>query len=147
MTDAKQANQYEAQRPSATHARADAGSQSHQEAPEQQANPPGVELRQRLDQIGNILAKGLDLAEAGASLGVTIISRIGVAAQQKIREGVDAAAAASVAPAQPGTGPAAQAQAYSEAEPPVTEAESWFRHHQPASADARWHRQDLVFGQ
>ena len=126
MTDAKQANQYEAERPSATHAHADAGSQSHQEAPQQQANPPGVELRQRLDQIGNILAKGLDLAEAGASLGVTIISRIGVAAQQKIREGIDAAAAASVAPIQPGTGPAAQAQAYSEAAPPVTEAEPGF---------------------
>ncbi len=122
MTDARQANQNEAERPSATHA-ADAGSQLNHEAPRDQANPPGVELRQRLDQIGNILAKGLDLVEAGASLGVTIVSRIGVAAQQKIREGTDAAAAASVAPAQPGTGPA---QAYSDAEPPASEAEPAF---------------------
>ena len=59
----------------------------------QQANSPGTELRQRLDQVGTILAKGLDLAEAGVSLGVTIISRVGVAAQQKIREGMDAASA------------------------------------------------------
>jgi hypothetical protein len=124
MTDARQANQNEAERPSATHVGADAGSQLNHDAPRDQANPAGVELRQRLDQIGNILAKGLDLVEAGASLGVTIVSRIGVAAQQKIREGTDAAA--GVAPAQPGTGPAAQVQTYSEAEPPATEAEPAF---------------------
>jgi hypothetical protein len=50
-----------------------------------------VELRERLDQVGSILAKGLDLAEAGVSLGVTILNRVTVAAQQKIREGMDAA--------------------------------------------------------
>jgi hypothetical protein len=54
---------------------------------------PGADLRQRIDQMGTILAKGLDLAEAGVSLGVTIISRVGVAAQQKLREGLDATAA------------------------------------------------------
>lgn len=121
MTDARQVNQTEAEHPSPAQARADAGSQSNHEAPREQAAPPGIELRQRLDQIGNILAKGLDLVEAGASLGVTIVSRIGVAAQQKIREGTDAAAAAAAngAPGQPGAGPAAQAQAYSEAAPPA----------------------------
>lgn len=51
----------------------------------------GVELRERLDQMGTILAKGLDLAEAGVSLGATILNRVSVAAQHKIREGLDAA--------------------------------------------------------
>ena len=36
----------------------------------------GVDLRERLDQMGTILAKGLDLAEAGVSLGVTILNRV-----------------------------------------------------------------------
>ena len=123
MTDARQVDQNEAERPPATRAGADAGSQQNHETSRDQANPPGIELRQRLDQIGNILAKGLDLVEAGASLGVTIVSRIGVAAQQKLREGADAAAAAGVAPAQPGT---AAAQPYSETEPPASEAEPAF---------------------
>lgn len=52
---------------------------------------PGVELRERLDQVGTILAKGLDLAEAGVSLGATILNRVNLAAQQKIREGLEAA--------------------------------------------------------
>ena len=64
------------------------------EAPHPAASP-GADLRQRIDQMGTILAKGLDLAEAGVSLGVTIISRVGVAAQQKLREGLDAASAAA----------------------------------------------------
>jgi len=51
----------------------------------------GVELRERLDQVGTILAKGLDLAEAGVSLGATILNRVNLAAQQKIREGLEAA--------------------------------------------------------
>jgi hypothetical protein len=83
------------------------------EKPQQQAYPPGIELRQRLDQVGTILAKGLDLAEAGVSLGVTIIGRVGVAASQKIREGIDAAAAANAAPdagTQTRTQPVAEAE-------------------------------------
>jgi hypothetical protein len=56
------------------------------------AAAPGAELRGRLDQMGTLLAKGLDLAEAGVSLGATILGRVSVAAQQKIREGLDAAA-------------------------------------------------------
>jgi len=58
----------------------------------------GVELRERLDQMGVILAKGLDLAEAGVSLGATILNRVSVAAQQKIREGLDAAGRPQSAP-------------------------------------------------
>jgi hypothetical protein len=51
-----------------------------------------VDLRERIDQMGTILAKGLDLAEAGVSLGVTILNRVSLAAQQKIRDGLDSAA-------------------------------------------------------
>jgi hypothetical protein len=75
----------------------------------------GVELRERLDQVGTILAKGLDLAEAGVSLGATILNRVSLAAQQKIREGLDAAGqpqpappdAAPEEPAEPGEAEAA----------------------------------------
>ena len=63
--------------------------------------PRGAELRQRIDQMGTILAKGLDLAEAGVSLGVTIIGRVGAAAQHTIREGFDATAAPAHAPPPP----------------------------------------------
>ena len=82
--------------------------------PEVPGKPPpsgpgtGVELRERLDQMGTILAKGLDLAEAGVSLGVTILNRVSLAAQQKIREGLDSAAqsqAGAQAAAQPGAQP------------------------------------------
>ena len=68
--------------------------------PEAPGKPPpsgpgaGVDLRERIDQMGTILAKGLDLAEAGVSLGVTILNRVSSAAQQKIREGLDSAAQA-----------------------------------------------------
>lgn len=74
----------------------------------------GAELRERLDQMGTILAKGLDLAEAGVSLGATILNRVTLAAQQKIREGLDAAGqpqppqpAATAEQADPGEGEAA----------------------------------------
>ncbi|MGZ3273620.1 MAG: hypothetical protein ACXWKY_03470 [Caulobacteraceae bacterium] len=89
-------------------------------APEEPPKPPpsssgpagGVELRERLDQMGTILAKGLDLAEAGVSLGATILSRVSVAATQRIREGLEAAA-------QPQEGPPGQPEA-----PPVEAAEA-----------------------
>jgi hypothetical protein len=89
MTQAKQSG--DAKNGSA--AEAPAGAQQTQEKPHEQTNgAPGADLKGRLDQMGTILAKGLDLAEAGVSLGVTILSRVSVAAQQKIREGLDAAA-------------------------------------------------------
>lgn len=81
--------------------------------PEAPAKPPpsgpgaGVDLRERLDQMGTILAKGLDLAEAGVSLGVTILNRVSLVAQQKIREGLDGAAQ-SQSGAQPGAQSGAQ---------------------------------------
>lgn len=55
--------------------------------------------------MGLILAKGLDLAEAGVSLGVTIVNRIGSAAQQQVLERMAAAmqrdAAGAAAPMPP----------------------------------------------
>jgi hypothetical protein len=88
--------------------------------PEPGQPPPGpgagVELRERLDQMGTILAKGLDLAEAGVSLGVTILNRVSLAAQHKIREGLEAAGQPQ-AEAPPGAMPEAPAEP-AEAEPP-----------------------------
>ncbi len=52
----------------------------------QQDDAATADVRGRLDQLGAILAKGLDLAEASVSLGVTIVSRVGAVAQQRIRE-------------------------------------------------------------
>jgi hypothetical protein len=67
-----------------------------------------AELRGRIDQVGAILAKGLDLAEAGLSLGATIVSRVGAVAQEKLLERVAAAAASAAATgvAEPGQAPA-----------------------------------------
>jgi hypothetical protein len=128
MSEPKQASQPmsgdAASRASSANAGADADAQQNQErSRQQQANSSGTELRQRLDQVGTILAKGLDLAEAGVSLGVTIISRVGVAASQKIREGIDAAAAPSVAPAGAGPRQPADAQQFSDAASPAPEPE------------------------
>lgn len=47
--------------------------------------------RGRLDQLGAIVTKGLDLAEASVSLGVTILTRVGSAAQRGLREMTPAA--------------------------------------------------------
>jgi hypothetical protein len=112
MTQAKQSG--DAKNGSA--AEAPAGAQQTQEKLREQTNDaPGADLKGRLDQMGTILAKGLDLAEAGVSLGVTILSRVSVAAQQKIREGLDAAA--QTAEAAQGQAPANEQYAPPPAEP------------------------------
>ena len=81
-----------------------------QEAPSQASSASGgLDLRHRLDQVGAILAKGLDLAEAGVSLGVTIIGRVGAAAQQQLlRERAPGAGAMPTPPAAPQAGEAEQ---------------------------------------
>ncbi len=83
------------------------------------AQPPpaddGLDLKARLDRFGDLLGKGLDLAEAGLSLGLTVASTLGAAAQQKIFEKMmeatvpEPAAPAPVpaAPPPPATGSAA----------------------------------------
>jgi hypothetical protein len=63
--------------------------------PESGTVPPdkaASDLRERLDQVGTILSKGLDLAEAGVSLGVTIVNRIGTIAQKQVLDQMMAAA-------------------------------------------------------
>ena len=54
------------------------------------ADPPPAaaspELKARIDRYGEILAKAFDLAEAGLSLGLTVIGAVGAAAQKKILE-------------------------------------------------------------
>ena len=66
------------------------------------------DIRERLDQVGTILSKGLDLAEAGVSLGVTIVNRIGSIAQKQVLDQMMAAAsqpgAAAPADAMPDRG-------------------------------------------
>ncbi|MGH7070273.1 MAG: hypothetical protein ACREFO_09685, partial [Acetobacteraceae bacterium] len=53
--------------------------------PESAAADP-LELKARLDRFGEILARGLDLAEAGMTLGLTMLGTVGAAAQDKIIE-------------------------------------------------------------
>ncbi len=55
-------------------------------APPPPQDEDGLDLRARLDRFGGLLGKGLDLAEAGLSLGLTVASTLGAAAQQKIFE-------------------------------------------------------------
>jgi hypothetical protein len=98
-------------------------SQGQERPRTKETHSPGTDLRQRLDQVGTILAKGLDLAEAGVSLGVTIISRVGVAAQQKIREGIDAANASGTGSAGPVNGQPSEAEHFSQFGSPVAEPE------------------------
>lgn len=49
-------------------------------------SPDMLALRGRLDRFGDILARGLDLAEAGLNLGLTLATTVGAAAQHKIVE-------------------------------------------------------------
>jgi hypothetical protein len=62
-----------------------------------------LSFKTRLDRIGEIIGRGMDLAEAGMNLGLTIISTVGTAAQQKLAVPPGAAAP----PVQPGAQPAA----------------------------------------
>lgn len=76
---------------------------------------PAGELRGRIDQVGAILAKGLDLAEAGLSLGVTIVSRVGAVTQEKLLDRLMTAGATVAATA--GAGAQAPAPAPPDAAP------------------------------
>ena len=68
-------------------------------------NDEGTDIKARLNRFGDLLGKGLDLAEAGLSLGLTVASTLGAAAQQKIIEKLMEAAAPE--PAEPPPPPAA----------------------------------------
>ncbi len=97
------------------------------EAAEKPAPDPaaGAQIRERLDQVGTILAKGLDLAEAGVSLGATILNRVNLAAQQKIREGLEAAAQGQAAGQAQGAMAGSQPEAAGD-EAPELEAEAGY---------------------
>jgi len=67
-----------------------------------------LDLKARLDRFGELLARGLDLAEAGMSLGLTMLGTIGTAAQTKIIERILTPEAGEVrAPNPPATEPPA----------------------------------------
>jgi hypothetical protein len=91
--------------------------------PQARGGEGGLDLREKVDQMGVILAKGLDLAEAGVSLGVTIVNRIGSAAQQQVLERMAAAmqreATGAAAPSAPPMPEAAEA-------PPQPEAAAFY---------------------
>jgi hypothetical protein len=75
---------------------AEQGNGISHDAPSAPAPPePGSELRERLDRLGDIVARGFDLAEAGMSLGLTLLTTVGAAAQKKILEPVMESALAS----------------------------------------------------
>jgi hypothetical protein len=62
----------------------------------------GAELRARIDRLGDIVARGIDLAEAGMSLGLTLLTTVGAAAQHKI---VEKMAGGMMGDGEPGAGP------------------------------------------
>ncbi|MGH7107459.1 MAG: hypothetical protein ACREF0_09550 [Acetobacteraceae bacterium] len=90
-----------------------------------------LELKARLDRFGEILARGLDLAEAGMTLGLTMLGTVGAAAQNKIIERIfnptaeRAAAEPQPAPASPATASAAAPGAGPAASPGASEAASY----------------------
>jgi len=111
---------------------AEQGNGISHEAPSGPAAPPpetGNELRERLDRLGDIVARGFDLAEAGMSLGLTLLTTVGAAAQKKILEPVMESALASAfnmsgqAAAAPPTPPPAAAAAQSTPDIPAGPAE------------------------
>ncbi len=65
-----------------------AGGQAAEESAAASGRPAEdvLDLKARLDRFGELLARGLDLAEAGLSLGLTMLGTIGGAAQTKIIE-------------------------------------------------------------
>ena len=65
----------------------------------------GAEPRGPADQFGAILTKGLDLAEASLSLGLTVINRVGAAAQHELFDRI-AVKAQPPGPGEPAGNPA-----------------------------------------
>jgi hypothetical protein len=68
------------------------------------------DLKARIDRYGAVLAKAFDMAEAGLSLGLTVIGAVGAAAQKRIMESradtPGPVSAGEAAPRPPGTDPA-----------------------------------------
>lgn len=68
-------------------------------------SPEMMSFKARLDRLGEIVGKGMDLAEAGMNLGLTIIGTVGTAAQQRF----PAQPSGGTPPVQPGAQAAAPA--------------------------------------
>ncbi|HTC07609.1 MAG TPA: hypothetical protein VK726_02425 [Acetobacteraceae bacterium] len=80
-----------------------------------------LDLRARLDRFGDLLGKGLDLAEAGLSLGLTVAGTLGAAAQRKIfSKMMEAAFAEPAAPSYPEAPSGVMPQGAPPAPPPRT---------------------------
>ena len=62
---------------------------------------PAPDLSGRAEQLGQIIVKTLDLAEAGLSLGITVLSRAGTAAQEALNERAQAPPNVNVADGRP----------------------------------------------
>jgi hypothetical protein len=62
------------------------GTARKREADAQAKEVPVPDLTGRADQLGAIIVKTLDLAEAGLSLGITVLTRAGAAAQEALAE-------------------------------------------------------------
>jgi hypothetical protein len=54
--------------------------------PRPESEAPAGDAAGRADQLGAIIVKTLDLAEAGLSLGITVLSRAGAVAQEALAE-------------------------------------------------------------
>ena len=78
---------------------------------------PVPELAGRAEQVGAIIVKTLDLAEAGLSLGITVLTRAGAAAQGALVERVPGRRGAAPAPQLPRPDPAPVARASHAAQP------------------------------
>ncbi len=108
------------------------GKTSGQQAGGQQG---AASLLGRADQLGAILSRGLDLAEAGLSLGLTVLTRVGGVAQQRVFDGLSVGGGMSQARSEPppgaqpsapypGSPPAPDYPAAGEPEPAPTQTEA-----------------------
>lgn len=91
--------------------------------PRQPREVPVPELAGRAEQVGAIIVKTLDLAEAGLSLGITVLTRAGAAAQGAIAERMPEGPGAVYA--QP-SGPANDYPEHPSSEPPGAPEEAFF---------------------
>ncbi len=64
----------------------DASSTARNQGDDQGRTSAGQAFAGRADQLGTIVSKGLDLAEAGLSLGLSVVNQVGAVAQQTILE-------------------------------------------------------------
>lgn len=99
MTEARQGTR-RGHKAAGAHAGGEARGQTSHEEPSDSA----ADMRGRVDQFGALLSKSLDLAEAGLGLGVTLVNRVGAAAQQQILDRF-MSQVPGMTPASPGAAP------------------------------------------